>query len=86
MPGGESRWSQGKDLEWVEVRPEIVCEVRYDKMEAERFRHGTRFLRFRPDKDPRECTWDQVRPARRPGDPTISGLLEAHGSLPGGLG
>jgi len=82
MPGGESRWSQGKDLEWVEVRPEIVCEVRYDKMESDRFRHGTRFLRFRPDKDPRQCTWDQVRPARRDGDPTISGLLEPDRSLP----
>ena len=74
-PGGQSRWSQGKELEWVEVRPEIVCEVRYDKMETERFRHGTRFLRFRPDKEPRQCTWEQVRPARREGDPTISALL-----------
>ncbi len=81
MPGGESRWSQGKDLEWVEVRPEIVCEVRYDKMESDRFRHGTRFLRFRPDKDPQECTWQQVRPARQQGDPTISGLLASAGSL-----
>jgi len=82
MPGGESRWSQGKDLEWVEVRPEIVCEVRYDKMETDRFRHGTRFLRFRPDKDPRQCTWEQVRPDRRNGDLTISGLLQPQRSLP----
>jgi ATP-dependent DNA ligase len=82
MPGGESRWSQGKDLEWVEVRPELVCEVRYDKMEAERFRHGTRFLRFRPDTDPRQCTWEQVRPSRRPGDPTLDGLLRSAGSAP----
>jgi ATP-dependent DNA ligase len=74
-PGGQSRWSQGKDLDWVEVRPELVCEVRYDKMEAERFRHGTRFLRFRPDKEPRQCTWEQVRPARRVDDPTIGALL-----------
>ena len=81
-PGGESRWSQGKDLEWVEVRPEIVCEVRYDKMESDRFRHGTRFLRFRPDKEARECTWQQVRPARQNGDPTISGLLDSARSLP----
>jgi hypothetical protein len=44
-------------------------------MEANRFRHGTRFLRFRPDKDPKQCTWTQVRPSRRAGDPTISGLL-----------
>lgn len=82
MPGGQSRWSQGKDLEWVELRPELVCEVRYDKLETERFRHGTGFLRFRPDKDPRECTWDQVRPARQESDPTISGLLGSGGSLP----
>ena len=81
-PGGESRWSQGKDLEWVEVRPEIVCEVRYDKMESDRFRHGTRFLRFRPDKEARECTWQQVRPVRQKGDPTISGLLDSARSLP----
>ena len=78
-PGGPSRWSKGRELDWVEVRPELVCEVRYDKMEAERFRHGTRFLRFRPDKDPQDCTWDQVRPRRRRGDPTISGLLERAG-------
>ncbi len=82
MPGGQSRWSQGKDLEWVELRPELVCEVRYDKMETERFRHGTGFLRFRPDKDPRQCTWDQVRPARQDSDPTISGLLGSGGLLP----
>ncbi|HUG55919.1 MAG TPA: hypothetical protein VMJ92_02480, partial [Candidatus Limnocylindrales bacterium] len=76
-PGGESRWSRGRELEWIPVRPEIVCEVRYDKMEAERFRHGTRFLRFRPDKEPRECTWTQVRPRRRRGDPTLDDLLVA---------
>lgn len=75
QPGAESRWSRGRDLQWVPVRPALVCEVRYDKMEQERFRHGTRFLRFRPDKDPRECTWDQVRPRPRRGDPTLSDLL-----------
>jgi ATP-dependent DNA ligase len=57
------------------VRPEIVCEVRYDKMETDRFRHGTRFLRFRPDKEPMECRWTQVRPTRQPGDPTLGSLL-----------
>jgi ATP-dependent DNA ligase len=75
VPGGGSRWSQGRDLPWREVRPELVCEVRYDKMEDERIRHGTRFLRFRPDKDPRECTWDQVRPRPRKDDPTLPELL-----------
>ena len=75
IPGAESRWSQGKDLPMVEVRPTLVCEVRYDKMETDRFRHGTRFMRFRPDKDPRQCTWDQVTDTSREGDPTLPGLL-----------
>lgn len=74
-PGGESRWSRGKELDWTAVRPEIVCEVRYDKMESDRFRHGTRFLRFRPDKEPTECRWSQVRPAPAAGDPTLAALL-----------
>jgi len=74
-PGGGSRWSQGKDLPWHEVRPELVCEVRFDKMEDERFRHGTRFMRFRPDKDPEQCTWEQVRPTPKPNDPRLSDLL-----------
>ncbi len=85
MPGGESRWSRGKELEWVEIRPELVCEVRYDKLEENRFRHGTRFLRFRPDKDARQCTWRQVRPPRTPGDLTVAALLDrAAGSGRGG--
>ena len=75
VPGAESRWSQGKDLPWTEVQPVLVCEVRFDKLEGDRFRHGTRFLRFRPDKEPRQCTWDQVRGAAREGDPTLGGLL-----------
>src|SRR5216683_1180151 len=61
MPGGLSRWSRGKDLEWVTVRPELVCEVAYDKLEAgERFRHATRFLRWRLDKPPKKCRFDQI--------------------------
>ena len=61
MPGGLSRWSRGKDLEWVTVRPELVCEVAYDKLEAgERFRHATRFLRWRTDKAPKKCGFDQI--------------------------
>jgi ATP-dependent DNA ligase len=77
IPGGQSRWSRGKELEWNPVRPELVCEVRYDKLEGNRFRHGTRFLRFRPDKDAAQCTWDQVRPRRKRGDPTVESLLTA---------
>jgi ATP-dependent DNA ligase len=69
-----NRWGTG-DLAESALRPELVCEVRYDKAEQRRFRHGTRFLRFRPDKDAEECTWAQVRPRRRRDDPTIKGLL-----------
>ncbi len=75
IPGGQSRWSRGKELEWNPVRPELVCEVRFDKLEGNRFRHGTRFLRFRPDKEASACTWDQVRPKRKRGDPTVESLL-----------
>jgi len=66
MPGGISRWSRGKDkeTEWVTVRPELVCEVAYDKLEAgERFRHATRFLRWRTDKPPKKCGFDQIASA-----------------------
>jgi len=62
MPGGLSRWSRGKDTEWVAVKPVLVCEVTYDKLEAgERFRHATGFLRWRTDKKPKECTFDQIQ-------------------------
>ena len=71
-----NRWGTG-ELEEASVRPELVCEVRYDKVQGNRFRHGTRFLRFRDDKDPRQCTWREVRPARRAGDPTFESLLAA---------
>jgi len=76
-PDAGSRWSQGKDLPWHEIRPTLVCEIRYDKMEDERIRHGTRFLRFRPDKDPKECTWDQVRAKPKMGDPVLAELLRS---------
>ena len=75
VPGGQSRWSAGKELDWIAVRPELVVEVRYDKLQGNRFRHGTRFLRWRPDKDARDCTWEQIRPPRRKGDPTFESLL-----------
>jgi ATP-dependent DNA ligase len=71
-----NRWGTG-ELEESALRPELVVEVRYDKVERRRFRHGTRFLRFRPDKDPEDCTWAQVRPRRRRGDPTVAGLLSS---------
>ncbi|MFK0293683.1 ATP-dependent DNA ligase [Streptomyces sp. NPDC090442] len=60
MPGGPSRWSGGKDLSWVPLRPERVCEVGYDHMEGDRFRHTTRFRRWRPDRTPESCTYAQL--------------------------
>jgi ATP-dependent DNA ligase len=69
-----NRWGTG-DLEEVAVRPELVVEVRYDKVQGNRFRHGTKLLRFRPDKDPAQCTWEQARPQRREDDPTVEELL-----------
>lgn len=60
MPGGQSRWSQGKDLSWEPVRPELVVEVAYDHMEGTRFRHTAQFRRWRPDKSPRDCTFAQL--------------------------
>ncbi|HEX2045431.1 MAG TPA: ATP-dependent DNA ligase [Gaiellaceae bacterium] len=74
-PGQPSRWRPKQELEWTSVRPELVVEVRYDKWQGARFRHGTRFLRFRPDKDPADCTFAQVRPLPKEGDPTVPELL-----------
>jgi ATP-dependent DNA ligase len=60
MPGGQSRWSAGKDLSWEPLRIERVCEVKYDHMQGDRFRHAAVFLRWRPDKRPRDCGYDQL--------------------------
>jgi ATP-dependent DNA ligase len=60
MPGGQSRWSQGKDLSWEPLRAELVLEVAYDHMQNTRFRHTAQFRRFRSDKPPRECTYAQL--------------------------
>jgi ATP-dependent DNA ligase len=60
MPGGKSRWSQGKDLSWEPLRPELVAMVAYDHMQGSRFRHTAQFRRWRPDKPPRECTYAQL--------------------------
>jgi len=60
MPGAQSRWSAGKNLEWEPLRIERVCEVKYDHMQGDRFRHATFFLRWRPDKRPRDCRYDQL--------------------------
>ncbi|MGE4054542.1 MAG: ATP-dependent DNA ligase [Vicinamibacterales bacterium] len=60
MPGGQSRWSAGKDQSWEPLRIERVCEVRYDHMQGDRFRHAAVFQRWRPDKAPADCTYDQL--------------------------
>jgi ATP-dependent DNA ligase len=60
MPGAQSRWSAGKDLSWEPLRIERVCEVKYDHMQGDRFRHAALFLRWRPDKRPRDCRYDQL--------------------------
>jgi ATP-dependent DNA ligase len=60
MPGGQSRWSSGKDLSWEPLRPELVVEVAYDHMQENRFRHTAQFRRWRTDKKPSDCTYDQL--------------------------
>ncbi len=60
LPGAQSRWNAGKDLTWQPLRPELVVEVAYDHMEGTRFRHTTQFRRWRPDRDPGSCTYDQL--------------------------
>jgi ATP-dependent DNA ligase len=60
MPGAQSRWSEGKDMSWEPLRIERVCEVKYDHMEGDRFRHAAVFLRWRSDKRPTDCRYDQL--------------------------
>jgi ATP-dependent DNA ligase len=64
MPGAQSRWSAGKDLSWEPLRLERVCEVKYDHMQGDRFRHAAIFLRWRPDKRPQDCRYDQLEVTR----------------------
>jgi ATP-dependent DNA ligase len=65
-PGGPSRWSTERSAEWQPLRPELVVEVRYDHVSSGRFRHGTRLLRWRPDKAPRQCTFEQIEASPSP--------------------
>ena len=60
MPGAVSRWNAGKDLSWVPLRPELVVEIKYDQLEGRRLRHTGQFLRWRTDRDPLSCTYDQL--------------------------
>ena len=69
-PGGPSRWSTERSMVWKPLRPELVVEVRYDQVTGRRFRHGTGFLRWRPDKDPKQCTFEQLAPELKPSELT----------------
>src|SRR5438132_10762413 len=64
-PAGASRWSTKRSTEWQPLKTKLVCEVQYDHFSGGRFRHGTKFLRWRPEKKPRQCTFEQVRPPKR---------------------
>ncbi len=65
-PGGPSRWSTERSGEWEPLKPKLVAEVQYDHVSGGRFRHGTGFLRWRPDKPPKSCTFDQLELEARP--------------------
>jgi ATP-dependent DNA ligase len=64
-PGGPSRWATERSAEWEPLSPKLVCEVRYDHFSGGRFRHGTKFLRWRPEKKPKSCTYDQLETKKR---------------------
>ncbi|MDP9297347.1 MAG: hypothetical protein M3O98_01580, partial [Actinomycetota bacterium] len=59
-PGGPSRWSAGKDMSWVELEPTLVCEVSFDRIHGGRFRHAATFVRWRTDREPGSCTFEQL--------------------------
>ena len=67
-PGGPSRWSTDRSTQWQPLKPLLVVEVRYDQVTGRRFRHGTALLRWRPDKAPRQCTFDQLAPELKPSE------------------
>ena len=67
-PGGPSRWRTARSAEWQPLKPQLVVEVNYDQVTARRFRHGTAIVRWRPDKDPKQCTFDQLKPELRPSE------------------
>jgi ATP-dependent DNA ligase len=75
-PGGPSRWSNERSGEWEPLRPELVVEVRYDHVTGDRFRHGTKLVRWRPDKAPEQCTFDQMEQEARPAR-LVAEMLEA---------
>jgi ATP-dependent DNA ligase len=75
-PGGPSRWSTERTEQWQSVKPKLVVEVSYDQVTGNRFRHGTKLVRFRPDKAPRQCTLEQIAPPAKPVK-LVAGLLKS---------
>ena len=67
-PGGPSRWSTERTAQWEPLKPALVVEVRYDQVTGRRFRHGTALLRWRPDKAPKQCTFEQIAPKLKPSE------------------
>ena len=78
-----SRWNVGKDLSFIPLRPERVVEVRYDHMEGPRFRHTAQFVRWRPDRSPESCTFDQLE---EPVSYSLSEILKSRSVIPNGPG
>jgi ATP-dependent DNA ligase len=74
-PGGPSRWSTERSTEWVPLKPKLIAEVRYDHVSGGRFRHGTKFMRWRPDKSPTQCTFYQLQQEARPA--TLVSMIKA---------
>jgi ATP-dependent DNA ligase len=83
-PGGPSRWSTDRSGDWEPLRPELVAEVRYDHVTGNRFRHGTKFLRWRPDKSPGQCRMDQLEPEIRPAELEATLKASSIGARSGG--
>jgi ATP-dependent DNA ligase len=75
-PGGQSRWSTERSEQWQPLKPKLVVEVSYDQVTGNRFRHGTKLVRFRPDKRPSQCTFEQIEPAAKPAK-LIAGMLKS---------
>ena len=76
VPGGPSRWASGRSGDWEPVRPVLVCEVEYDYFSQGRFRHGSKLLRWRPEKKPRQCTMEQVMPVREHRGKSLASVLK----------
>jgi ATP-dependent DNA ligase len=74
-PGGPSRWSTERSTQWEPLKPKLVVEVRYDHVSDDRFRHGTKLIRWRPDKAPEQCTFEQLQAPARPGQ-LVSKVLQ----------